>query len=323
MNEWPLLEHISKIAKKKKIICSLGGASKNEIKNTVSFFLNRKINVQYLYCVAKYPTKPKNLNLAFFSHLRNIYGNLICGFSTHELPDENLSGSISYSMGSRIFEKHVGLKTQKYKLNKYSTSPKQLLNWLRNLQDTIIRYGSINNREKFLNEEKSNLLVFKRGAYLKKNISRSEGENLKIQDVRFAFPSINKQLVSNDFSKFNIFKVKKNMRAGMPILKNYVSIKNTRTKIEKIRDKILYLINKSKVVISKQARIEVSHHYGLKKFDKFGMCMITILNSKYCKKLLFIFKGQKHPSQFHKKKQETFFILYGQVKLIIKRNKKL
>ena len=50
----------------------------------------------------------------------------------------------------------------------------------------------------------------------------------------------------------------------MPILKNYVSIKNTRTKIEKIRDKILYLINKSKVVISKQARIEVSHHYGLK-----------------------------------------------------------
>ena len=50
--------------------------------------------------------------------------------------------------------------------------------------------------------------------------------------------------------------------------------------------------------------------------------MITILNSKYCKKLLFIFKNQKHPFQFHKKKQETFFILYGQIKLMIKRNKK-
>ena len=63
MNEWPLLEHISKFAKKKKIICSLGGANENEIRNTISFFKNRNINVKYLYCVAKYPTKPENLKM--------------------------------------------------------------------------------------------------------------------------------------------------------------------------------------------------------------------------------------------------------------------
>jgi quercetin dioxygenase-like cupin family protein len=50
--------------------------------------------------------------------------------------------------------------------------------------------------------------------------------------------------------------------------------------------------------------------------------MITILNSKYCKKLIFIFHKQKHPAQYHKIKQETFFILYGKVKLEIIRNKK-
>ena len=38
MDEWPLLEHISKKARKKKIICSLGGASLEEIRKTVSFF---------------------------------------------------------------------------------------------------------------------------------------------------------------------------------------------------------------------------------------------------------------------------------------------
>ena len=33
-------------------------------------------------------------------------------FSTHELPDEKLSGGIAYSLGARIFEKHVGLKQE-------------------------------------------------------------------------------------------------------------------------------------------------------------------------------------------------------------------
>ena len=65
MDEWPLLEHIAKKAKSKKIICSLGGASLEEIRKTISFFSNRKMDVSYLYCVAKYPTNPKDLNLDF------------------------------------------------------------------------------------------------------------------------------------------------------------------------------------------------------------------------------------------------------------------
>ena len=79
-----------------------------------------------------------------------------------------------------------------------------------------------------------------------------------------------------------------------------------RSKIEKIRDKVINLIRKSNVIIKKQSRIEISHHYGLDNFEKFGMCMITILNLKYCKKLLFIFKNQKHPAQYHKRKQKLF-----------------
>jgi D-lyxose ketol-isomerase len=51
--------------------------------------------------------------------------------------------------------------------------------------------------------------------------------------------------------------------------------------------------------------------------------MITIINKKYCKKLLFLFKNQKHPAQFHKKKTETFEVLFGKVTLkTILNNKK-
>ena len=50
--------------------------------------------------------------------------------------------------------------------------------------------------------------------------------------------------------------------------------------------------------------------------------MVTILNSIYCKKLLFLLYKQKHPEQYHKKKQETFFILYGKVKVCLTKNSK-
>ena len=322
MNEWPLLEHISKFARKKNIICSLGGANENEIRNTISFFKNRNINVKYLYCVAKYPTNPENLNLSYFSYLRSIYGDLISGFSSHELPNEILSGGAAYAAGSRIFEKHVGLETKNYKLNKYSTSPNQMQDWLKNLSNIIDRFGSIQNRNKFLYKERENLSVFKRGIFLKKNISKFKNDKLNYKDFVFAFPSQKNQLTPNDLSKFNNFIFKKNIKGGQAIFKKDVLIKNSRNKIEKIREKISTLINKSKVVVKKDSRIEISHHYGLKLFFKFGMCMITILNSKYCKKLIFILHKQKHPAQYHKIKQETFFILYGKVKLEIIRKKK-
>ena len=42
--------------------------------------------------------------------------------------------------------------------------------------------------------------------------------------------------------------------------------------------KVLDLLEKSKVVIAKNARLEISHHFGINHFNKFGMVMITILN---------------------------------------------
>ena len=50
--------------------------------------------------------------------------------------------------------------------------------------------------------------------------------------------------------------------------------------------------------------------------------MITIHNSKYCKKLLFLLNKQTHPEQYHKKKQETFFLLFGKVRLELTDKKK-
>ena len=69
MDEWPLLEHISRFAKNKKIIVSLGGGDETSIRNVISFFSSKKINSKFLYCVAKYPTKATNLNLSYFGDI--------------------------------------------------------------------------------------------------------------------------------------------------------------------------------------------------------------------------------------------------------------
>ena len=98
--------------------------------------------------------------------------------------------------------------------------------------------------------------------------------------------------------------------------------KKPKKKIIQIRNKIRNLVSLSNIIVPKMSRIEISHHYGVEKFYKFGLCMITIVNDKYCKKYLFMLKGQKHPAQFHKIKQETFFILYGKIELQIKHSSK-
>ena len=322
INDWPLIEYLAKNIKNKKIIASLGGKSESEISNIISFFTNRKKNIRYFYCVAKYPTSPSDLNLSYLDKLRSIYGDKICGFSTHENPDETLSGAIAFSMGARMFEKHVNIKSKKYNINKYSTTPDQIEKWLASLVNSILRVGTYQNRELFLNQEKKNLSQFERGVYVKKNITIKKGEILSSKNVTFAYPRSKNQLSANDFSKFSNYKAKINLASDQPINKKSLAKKNSRPNVKIIRDKIIKLIDLSKIIVPNYSRLEISHHKGLNSFKKFGLGMITVHNEKYCKKYLFIFKNQIHPAQYHNIKEETFFILFGSIKLVLTKNNK-
>lgn len=92
--------------------------------------------------------------------------------------------------------------------------------------------------------------------------------------------------------------------------------KSIRSILEKI-DKLLY---KFSIVLGDKIDIEISHHYGLHNFYKFGAVIITYINREYCKKLIILFPNQKHPCHYHKKKEETFLILAGNI-IIKKENK--
>jgi quercetin dioxygenase-like cupin family protein len=63
--------------------------------------------------------------------------------------------------------------------------------------------------------------------------------------------------------------------------------------------------------------LEISHHYGLEKFEEVGLTLLTVVNRAYCKKLLVSLPGQRHPEQYHKQKEETFLVLFGELHILL------
>ena len=77
------------------------------------------------------------------------------------------------------------------------------------------------------------------------------------------------------------------------------------------------IVSDAGIKLPNKIPLEISHHYGIEKFDNYGMCIFTLINRTYCKKLLICFAGQKHPEQYHEKKEETFRLLYGDASVIL------
>jgi N-acetylneuraminate synthase len=51
----------------------------------------------------------------------------------------------------------------------------------------------------------------------------------------------------------------------------------------------------------------------MERFRESGLTAITVVNRDYCKRLMVVLPGQKHPEQWHNEKNETYHILYGDV----------
>jgi N-acetylneuraminate synthase len=89
------------------------------------------------------------------------------------------------------------------------------------------------------------------------------------------------------------------------------------------RDEIIYdivlqvkgMLNQARIALGPDAQVEISHHYGLDRFREFGAVIVTCINREYAKKLLVMLPRQKHPYHFHKRKEETFQLLFGDMEI--------
>ena len=309
--DWPLLERI--VDNDKPIIASTAGASVNDIDQVVSFLDNRKKEFAIMHCVGQYPTPDENLHLGQLKFLQQRYSGVRIGFSTHEDPNTVAIIPMAIAMGATIFEKHIALPTEKYPINEYSTSPKQLEEWLETAVHAFRIYGESEKRLPINEAEKNSLRSLQRGVFIKKDINK--GHLIQSEDVYFAFPPEDGQYTANDWSKYLQYTSIENISKDQALNHNNTEVKDTRDKIWEIVKKVRTFLNESKVVIPGGAELEISHHYGLENFDEFGLMMLTVVNREYCKKILVTLPGQSHPEQNHNKKEETFHVLYGELDL--------
>ena len=47
------------------------------------------------------------------------------------------------------------------------------------------------------------------------------------------------------------------------------------------------------------------------------MVMLNFVNREYCKKIIVMLPGQKHPEHWHKVKEETFHVQFGEMTVVL------
>lgn len=314
--DWPLLERISETGK--PVIISTAGLALKDIDKIVSFFEKRAVHFAMEHCVAIYPTPNSELQLEQVEVMRNRYPHLVIGFSTHEEPDNMLPIALAYAKGARIFERHVGLPTETIKLNAYSSTPEQVEKWLETWKRAREACGMTD--KKFTPKEQEDLKSLMRGVYVKRHIPA--GMPITRADVFFAMPLQSSQLLSGRFQE------------GLLAERDYAvneAVSSVIRSDKPTKKEIIYhtihaikgMLNYARIPIGHDFMIELSHHYGLDKFNEFGCVLIECINREhYSKKLILQLPGQKNPEHYHQKKDETFQILYGTVDVVIDGRKK-
>lgn len=311
--DWPLLNRAVK--NDLPIIVSVAGASLQEVDNIVSFLKHRDKDFSIMHCVGEYPTHRNNLQLNQIDLFKSRYDDILVGYSTHEEPSETAAVKIALGKGAALLEKHVAVETEEYPKNAYSVDTQELYNWLSSAKDTIDMMGVTDKRHNISENEIRDLTQFKRGAFLAKNVSR--GDTITREDVYYAWPSVDGQILANDMSKYVKYTVNEDIDHHQPLMGECTTYNNSRDKVWEAVQAVKRFIRNSGVVFPGEADLELSHHYGIDTFFNTGITMVTVVNRSYCKKLIVVLPCQVHPGQYHKKKEETFVILHGEVSLTL------
>jgi sialic acid synthase SpsE/mannose-6-phosphate isomerase-like protein (cupin superfamily) len=308
-SDWPLLKKIA--STNRPVVISTAGLSLNKIDRIVSFMEYNNVNFALMHCVAIYPTPDEKLNLNQIELLKKRFPDVPVGFSTHEAPSNFDIIRVACAKGARLFERHVGMQTDKYKLNAYSSSPQEVERWMQAYLETIAMCGG-SERGPASPLESESLQSLMRGVYARNKIKK--GQELSIDDVFFAMPLQDGQMTSGEWS--DGISSEANYKPNQAISNNLASVEVTeQERVFRIMLQVKGILNNARVFIGKNSSIEISHHYGLERFREFGAVIIDCINREYCKKLLVMLPRQKHPYHFHKRKEETFQLLWGDLEV--------
>lgn len=311
VTDWPLLERVARADK--PMIVSTGGASLDDLDKVVSFLAHRGKEFTLMHCVAEYPTATSALQLNQIGFLKERYDGVPVGFSTHEHPDDFAPVTMAVAQGASALERHVGVATPEWKLNAYSSSPDQVRAWVTAAQAAVEACGVIGRRYEPSDAEIASLRSLRRGAFAGADVA----SGAKVEPVFFAIPTVEGQLTANDMSKYRDYYAVDAIPAKGAVLEANTRAVDMREKAYAIVQRVKAFLAERGMEVPGRLYLELSHHYGIDSFDDYGATIITFVNREYCKKLIVLLPGQKHPEQYHEVKEETFQVLQGEMELTL------
>ena len=261
-----------------------------------------------MHCVSIYPTPDEACNLGNIASFRARYPGRVVGWSTHENPADTVPISVAAALGAEMFERHVGVATDTIKLNAYSATPEQIDDWIAAWKKVKTLRGS-EVRQAALPEEREAIDGLRRGVFARGPIEA--GAMLTRDDVYFAFPFAPGGLSSGEWRPGIV--TRDEIAADAPVIKAAIEIPGDPDEkiIKDAVHEVKALLHLAHVPLTTEFTVEYSHHYGVRNFRQVGAVLINVINREYCKKVLVQLPGQIHPWHYHKRKEETFLILYG------------
>ena len=306
--DWPLLEAVAQTGL--PVVFSTGGLRQSQIDDLVSFFHHRGADFALMHCVSIYPTPDNACHLENIATLRRRYGDKVVGWSTHEDPADTVPVQLARAKGAQMFERHVGVATDTVKLNAYSSTPAEVDAWLTAWKKAGALLGAPQRQEPS-DVEAASIDSLQRGVFARAPIE--EGEVIMRDKVYFAMPYAPGALTSGAWQR--------GIRATAPIAPNAplrhdqieVPLASPVMVLKSAVHEVKALLNEAGVVLGSEFEVEYSHHYGVENFRETGAVLINCINREYCKKVIVQLPGQAHPTHYHKRKEETFQILWGEL----------
>lgn len=309
ISDYPLIDAVCETGM--PVVASTGGATLDQIEKVVNMFQRSKIDFALEHCVSLYPTPSESLQLNQIDYLRSHFPDIEIGWSTHEEPNDLATVQIAVAKGATLFERHVGLPTSVYSLNAYSSTPDQIDNWLASLTDAKLRCGS-SRRSPASSNESSALRSLARGVYVARDVDK--GDLIQRGDVYFAMPLLQGRLSSGRWR--DGLTADDNYAVGSPLDEEIADMESSDEElVQQIMLQVQGMLHDARIRLNNESTVELSHHYGLRRFREFGAIIFNVINREYCKKLIVQLPRQKHPYHFHKKKEETFQVLYGELEV--------
>ncbi|MDA7715956.1 N-acetylneuraminate synthase family protein [Pontimonas sp.] len=305
--DWPLLTEVVK--HNMPTIVSTGGLSIHDTDRVAAFLSKRVDQLALMHCVAVYPTPDHELALNRIDMLKTRYKDVTIGYSTHEDPKNVVAGGLALAKGAQILERHIGLEAKGMAVNNYSSQAAELKDWATRLQEASSMLAGMDDVDYYNQVERDSVRALRRGVYAKSGLGA--GQEITDDDVAFQIPVFDSQLTANEWSKLEHKQAVADIEPQAMLTTDNITITDTDAVVSRIIERSKLHFESAGVIVPNRSAVELSHHYGIDRFDEFGIVMVTVVNRDYCKKVIGVFPGQTNPEHVHKKKEETFVCLSG------------